>query len=373
VYLSNNTILLENKFFNNSIFLDGNELSHYIHTIENNTVNGKPLYYYKNNNSGFIVPSDAGAIILVNCTNTTVRDDVNISYVDIGMEILYSQNITITNCSITNSTYGIYLVYSENSTIYENIFDDNAIAFSILNSSYNTINENTLKRNLLGISLVFNASHITISNNTLDGNLLGGISLLFNSNHSTISNNTLDGSLLGISLTFGSNNNTIVENQIQNNLWGLLIIESNYSTIYHNNFINSTIHATDNSTTVWYNASSHEGNYWDNYTGVDEDPEDGIGDTPYNITGGSNQDLYPLMHYFELYYILNISAPLQVNEDTAFTVTVKSNGGTTIQGVNVTFNGQTPQITNSNGQVTFTAPSVSLLQSNQMAVQRYRE
>ena len=45
------------------------------------------------------------------------------------------------------------------------------------------------------------------------------------------------------------------------------------------------------------------GNYWDDYVGEDlfQGPDqdipgsDGIGDTPYTIAGGSNQDYYPLI------------------------------------------------------------------------------
>ena len=36
------------------------------------------------------------------------------------------------------------------------------------------------------------------------------------------------------------------------------------------------------------------GNYWDDYTGFDND-SNGIVDSPYNISDGSNQDRYPLI------------------------------------------------------------------------------
>jgi hypothetical protein len=78
---------------------------------------------------------------------------------------------------------------------------------------------------------------------------------------------------------------------------------SSNNLLYHNTFINNTQNAEDAGINNWYNGYPSGGNYWDDYTGVDnfQGPaqdipgSDGIGDTSYLIPDGSNQDLYPLM------------------------------------------------------------------------------
>jgi hypothetical protein len=66
--------------------------------------------------------------------------------------------------------------------------------------------------------------------------------------------------------------------------------------VYHNNFFNNIqYNAKDYGMNVWDNGYSSGGNYWDDYTGNDGNNDD-IGDTAYDIIGGSNQDIYPFMN-----------------------------------------------------------------------------
>ncbi len=117
VYYSNNNII-GNTFINNGISIWGYSLADYIQNISTtNLVNGKPLYYFLNQNNLNIDNWDIGQLILVNCTNSTIKN-VNISYTEVGIEMAFSTNILITNCDVyNNSNFGIWLLYSSNNTI----------------------------------------------------------------------------------------------------------------------------------------------------------------------------------------------------------------------------------------------------------------
>jgi len=87
--------------------------------------------------------------------------------------------------------------------------------------------------------------------------------------------------------------NSIQYNNLINNKYGVWIQEaSSTNIVHHNNFANSILNAYDSAPDLWDNGSV--GNYWSDYHGVDAD-HNGIGDTPYNISGGSSQDHFPLM------------------------------------------------------------------------------
>ncbi len=125
------------EIFNYYGYFTGYNLSdYYFHHISNNTVGGKPIYYYINE-SGKKVPDDAGQVIIVNCTGMTLTG-LNISNVYKGISlyesahnILRDSRITanfsailitasdgniIENCTITDSPYSIYMYDGANNT-----------------------------------------------------------------------------------------------------------------------------------------------------------------------------------------------------------------------------------------------------------------
>ena len=92
---------------------------------------------------------------------------------------------------------------------------------------------------------------------------------------------------------------TVVACDLRDGYYGAYIDGSDGCLFYLNNFVNNTQHVYAQYSTVQWNSSQY-GNYWDNYTGVDEDG-DGIGDTPYYIDE-SNVDYKPLVGPWQCYY-----------------------------------------------------------------------
>ena len=101
--------LQSNIFVHDGVSLFGNEPRHFFsHTMINNTVNGKPLYYIVNT-TDYIVPSDAGQIIIVNSESVTINQ-ANLSYTDIGIQIINSKELMLLDCSVVNDIGGIFIM-----------------------------------------------------------------------------------------------------------------------------------------------------------------------------------------------------------------------------------------------------------------------
>jgi len=107
----------------------------------------------------------------------------------------------------------------------------------------------------------------------------------------------------GVSI-YGSEHVTFSGNTMTNTTLGIYLWNSNYTNIYHNNFVDNANQAQIANSTLnaWDNDYPPGGNYWSDYAGVDlysgvfQDGtgSDGIGDTAY-VIDGSNQDGYPFM------------------------------------------------------------------------------
>ena len=152
----------------------------------------------------------------------------------------------------------------------------------------------------------------------------------------TVKDVTNGGPKAGI-LVDNADNCNVLNNIAENNYYGILLQYSDNNRIYHNNLINNTNQAHDNGTNYWDDGYPSGGNYWSDYAGVDNywgenqniPGGDGIGDTPYDIPMGTNQDRYPLMNPVSKGVEVSIlpsyqSAPPEAT--LAYTVTVTNTG-----------------------------------------------
>ena len=142
---STNNVIKNNKLFGCGLEIIGNDLNYYIHEITNNRVNDKPIYYYLQEDR-ITIPSDAGQIILVDCSYITI-EETKISNTSTAVVIAFSNHITIRNCEFSENYRGIYLYYSNKCNIRRNNFIKNSIdarfiSLGFLNSRSNKWNNN---------------------------------------------------------------------------------------------------------------------------------------------------------------------------------------------------------------------------------------
>jgi len=339
IYLegSSNNGLHDNLLEGNRYGFDvwGDELSHYLHSIDtSNLVDGKPVYYLISQQGIAINPSThlaVGFLALINSTNTTV-EGLTLTKNGPGLLIAYTNNTKIQDNNITNNRDGIYVYVSSNNTISgnnitasdENGIDlnespnntisgnkirDNDYSIYLDYSSNNTINGNKITNNNRGVWLSWSSNN-TVSGNKITNSTYDGIHLDDSSNN-TINGNNITNNHIGIYL-YDSSNITISGNIIANNTIGIFFEGSSSNSTYHNNFIGNIMQVEDPGIDiVWDDGYPSGGNYWSDYIDVDlfsgpfqnETGSDGIWDHPY-VIDENNQDNYPIIPEFPSLIIL---------------------------------------------------------------------
>jgi parallel beta-helix repeat protein len=198
------------------------------------------------------------------------------------------------------------------------------------------VGANTILNAGQGIHAKDNSYNLTFAYNTMSGTK--NDSILFNSIFdSTIVGNFINASqnMHGIELDGDSYNITIVRNTISNNSdTGINVTTSYDDSIYHNNILNNTLQAYDDTEgdNMWDNGYPSGGNYWSDYVGHDSFSgsnqniagSDGIGDTPYNITHPMliSEDHYPFTHRITINHpsLYTPSSPSPANGATGVSV-----------------------------------------------------
>jgi len=124
---SPNQYLASNEFNNDGMLLLGSfQMDINSHTIPgNNTVNSKPLLYYRDCASLDINGINLGQLIIANCNDVTIND-LEIENTDAAIHVIGSSNISVSNSNLTGNLYGIYFYLTSDSLVYHNNFQGNS-------------------------------------------------------------------------------------------------------------------------------------------------------------------------------------------------------------------------------------------------------
>ncbi|MGN0745376.1 MAG: right-handed parallel beta-helix repeat-containing protein [Aristaeellaceae bacterium] len=99
------------------LFEVGEEVAYFTsHTIENCTVNGKPLFYAVSQDA-VTVPENAGQVICCDCDEVVARG-VDVSDGSMGMVLVYNRHITLEGCRADRcGVFGIYAAKCDGGTL----------------------------------------------------------------------------------------------------------------------------------------------------------------------------------------------------------------------------------------------------------------
>jgi parallel beta-helix repeat protein len=298
-----------NSIFDNVIY--NNKLAFYLYSSNDNSILNNTI------NSSF-----GGLYLSMSSNNNIEKNNISNTY-GIGLT-MSSNNNTITNNSITNGAIGIDggNIHSNRITFNNILGNGSGTGISICDYSMpgpdswgsydHLISNNVISNTHVGISLcVMDAGGIGVDifSSIIIDNEIG---IYFGNSggviQTIISNCTFEHNNIGVqTYQIKSMNNILSNNFSHNRDYAIYLNNSRNIEIHHNNFIkngqgNGQVY--DNSdTNIWDDSYPSGGNFWSDYTGVDQynGPvqnilgNDGIGDTPY-IIDVNTQDNYPLKY-----------------------------------------------------------------------------
>ncbi|MEJ2250859.1 MAG: NosD domain-containing protein [Candidatus Lokiarchaeota archaeon] len=266
--------------------------------IQNLTINAFGDYgiEIQNSNVYFVIQnctiSNANEGIYLDTVNNSLIIDNNCSNNEEGIYLEYGDNNNIIHNIINNGLMGIDLYESSNTVIYQNTvnYNNDIGIFAEYECSDNTITQNDVLNCSYGIDIEEECNFNNITSNTVSNSMNYGI-YLGNDYDNLILNNVISNNgQYGLTLA-SETYTTISGNIISNNEFGLSLDESsNNNSIYSNFFLKNQLHAVDNGNGNSWNSTTI-GNYWDNHTGPDSSPQDGIVDTPYSYISGSARSI----------------------------------------------------------------------------------
>jgi parallel beta-helix repeat protein len=303
----------------------------------------------ENKASTVIDGNGVGTVVFVNSDNVTLSGftirNSGTNFTDSGLYVNSSKGIELYGNTVTGNNVGVYLAESPKSLLRNNSLTGNSFNFGVYSSNFEGYIQDVDQSNTVegkpmfywvntegkqapsnaGYVAAVNCTDITVSNVVLEKNWQNLLFAYVSNSKITNVTSTLGEDSFWIIESRGCNlqNNNISENiwggvalvntvdcTVQGNTfkanggYGLFLSDSSSNRFFHNNFVDNPYQAwlygvNSNS---WDNGYSSGGNYWSNYTGVDQKSgkfqnvtgSDDLGDTPVDLAQ-DNVDNYPLM------------------------------------------------------------------------------
>ena len=247
-----------------------------------------------------------GCAFYDNVNGTSIRDSTmgmnNCSFTNNTYGVYsYSSVPAIGGCEFTDNEYGLFLQDSDNAGISNCNGGNNTYGVFVNSSSHTGIENCSIFENSYGI-FIQDSSNGSVEDCTLYNNT-NGISVV-NSSSNTISNSLIHHNMHGVWIK--ADGNEMFNCSLWKNVYGTSMDGGTANRVYHNNFAYNVENAIDRgNNNSWDNGYPSGGNYWSDYAGLDNyngegqnvSGSDGIGDIPYSISGGGNDD-YPLMDMY---------------------------------------------------------------------------
>ena len=267
---SSSEIKMRNNTLNNNKYSLGfqiEDINNFYHDIDaTNSINGKPtIYYNKRNNLTIDEKIDPSFILLISCSNITIKN-VSINNLSHGIIIINTSNSQIKYCELFHNDYAIYSYSSSFNQIKNNNITNNSDGIYFDTSCINNeiINNNIYDNNNIGIQLESSNNNNSIIKNNIysnnkhgillhqscNGNLVVNNKIFINGEHGIflessckfnhiLNNNIYSNNDYGLFIFSNSNNNTIINNNISKNKYGIKIHNSKINPIKNSSIINN--------------------------------------------------------------------------------------------------------------------------------------
>ncbi len=330
---STNVTVLANRFTGNDIYLDGTVAAHFTsHTITpDNLVSGLPILYLSQRTGLALSGIEIGELLVAGCSHLNVAN-LSTEGGDVGIEVGFSSDVQLgPNVTISNAVEGLRVVSSTRVQFIEGNILETGVgaildhstdlrvsgskisspfvitatpgdALQVLASDRVNISDNVMRHHLSGLGL-YGASNVTVIGNVMSLDAAGFVAA--GSRDLLVLDNLLAQDATGLQAEVLTNA-TFAGNGIEAAALGANVSDSSALRFMHNAFSNDALNALDTNGTsdAWDGGYPTGGNFWSNYSGVDQcsgslqnvcTGPDGFGDTPYAFDVGAT-DHYPLMH-----------------------------------------------------------------------------